>query len=217
MRHSVSRPLCAVVALLFLLVPALSGCAGRATKADIAALQSAIDELRLQNYEMKQQLAALEAGTGGSVSPAPADTAPSSPALAEEAAATPAPQAAHALAADEICSALLKDGMPVRTFYRYTADSDPDGLLGKPNGYTSRADFEDSESGELRGIVEVFPDNASATLRLTSLATLDKSGDTASEQRYRYDNVLLRLPAAFSAEKCLAYEESLRRVLGLAG
>ncbi len=207
MRHSVSRPLCAVVALLFLLVPALSGCAGRATKADIAALQSAIDELRLQNYEMKQQLAALEAGTGGSVSPAPA----------EEAAATPAPQAAHALAADEICSALLKDGMPVRTFYRYTADSDPDGLLGKPNGYTSRADFEDSESGELRGIVEVFPDNASATLRLTSLATLEKSGDTASEQRYRYDNVLLRLPAAFSAEKCLAYEESLRRVLGLAG
>lgn len=193
MRHSVSRPLCAVVALLFLLVPALSGCAGRATKADIAALQSAIDELRLQNYEMKQQLAALEAG------------------------ATPAPQAAHALAADEICSALLKDGMPVRTFYRYTADSDPDGLLGKPNGYTSRADFEDSESGELRGIVEVFPDNASATLRLTSLATLEKSGDTASEQRYRYDNVLLRLPAAFSAEKCLAYEESLRRVLGLAG
>ena len=94
---------------------------------------------------------------------------------------------------------------------------DPDGLLGKPNGYTSRADFEDSESGELRGIVEVFPDNASATLRLTSLATLEKSGDTASEQRYRYDNVLLRLPAAFSAEKCLAYEESLRRVLGLAG
>ena len=65
--------------------------------------------------------------------------------------------------------------------------------------------------------MEVFPDNASATLRLTSLATLEKSGDTASEQRYRYDNVLLRLPAAFSAEKCLAYEESLRRVLGLAG
>ena len=102
MRHSVSRPLCAVVALLFLLVPALSGCAGRATKADIAALQSAIDELRLQNYEMKQQLAALEAGTGGSVSPAPADTAPSPPAPAEEAAATPAPQAAHALADDFI-------------------------------------------------------------------------------------------------------------------
>ena len=38
-----------------------------------------------------------------------------------------------------------------------------------------------------------------------------------TENIFRYENVLLRLPAAFSDEQALAYEESLRRVLGVAG
>lgn len=205
------RPAALLLALLLLLP--LSGCAGRVTQRDIQQLQTAVDELRLQNHELSLRLAALEQAAADSA--AAQEAAAQGMAPAPAATATPAPAGPYTLAADEICSLLLKNGMPVRTFYRYTESSDPDGLLGTQNGYTSRADFQDSEVEGVLGVVEVFTDTAMATLRSTTLQNAAKSGSIPAEAHRQFDNVLLRFPAAFSEEKLAAYEAAVQQVLGI--
>ena len=196
--------------LLVLLLPLFVGCARRADMDDIRTLQSEIDELRLQNYELEQRVAALEAGPveAPAATPEPSSSAPD---------ATPVPVQTYSMTADEICSQLLKDGMPVASFYRRTEKDDPDQLLGTKNGYTSRADFRDLGIPMDLGVIEVFGSETLAALRENVLSNEIKSGQRDKETLFRYDNVLLRLPAAFSSEQAMRYEEALRKVLGIVG
>lgn len=198
-----------LAALCLALLP-LFGCAKRVTRSDVDRLQAAVDELRLANYELSERLEALEqAAFAEAAAPAPAlpQATPGQPNDAT-------PAGPYAVTADELCSLLLKSGMPVRTFYRYTDASDPDGLLGTESGYTSRADFQDTEVSGALGAVEVFADAAKATLRSTARQNQIKSEKLPAERHYLFDNVLLRLPAdAFSEEKAAAYETAVQQVL----
>lgn len=197
--------------LLLLVLPLLlSGCARRADMDDIRALQASIDELRLENYELKQRVAALEAG------PAEAPAATPVP-LSTEPDATPVPVQTYSMTADEICSNMLKNGLPISSFYRRTEKDDPDKLLGTATGYTSRADFRDLGIPTELGTLEVFASETHAALRESIISNEIKSGQRVKEALYRYDNVLMRLPAAFTDEQTLRYEEGLRKVLGIGG
>lgn len=198
------------VPVLLALCLLFSGCARHADMDDIRTLQEQVDALLLQNHDLEQRVAALEAA-------APAQAPETTPVPAAEPDATPVPVQTYSMTADEICSQMLKDGLPVSSFYRRTEKDDPDKLLGTDTGYTSRADFRDLGIPNALGTVEVFESETYAALRENILSNEIKSGQREKETLFRYDNVLMRLPAAFSDEQALRYEEGLRKVLGIAG
>ena len=199
--------LCALLVLLLL----FCGCARRADMDDIRTLQAQVDSLLLKNHDLEQRVAALEAAqpmTEPAATPEPSAAEPD---------ATPVPVQSYSMTADEICSQMLKDGLPVASFYRRTQKDDPDKLIGTATGYTSRADFRDLGIPTNLGTVEVFESETYASLRENTLSNEIKSGQRDKEYLFRYDNVLMRLPTAFSDDQALRYEEGLRKVLGIAG
>ena len=206
---------CLLLLLAAVLFLSSLGCARRADMDDIRTLQSQVDSLLLKNHDLEQRVAALEAVLAeAEVQTEAAEPIP--PAEVPEAAAAPE-QATYAMTADEICSQMLKDGLPVASFYRRTEKDDPDKLLGTEMGYTSRVDFRDLGIPTDLGTIEVFSLAMHAGLRESVLKNEIKSNQRGQETIFRYDNVLLRLPAAFSEEQALRYEEGLRKVLGIGG
>lgn len=191
----------------------VSGCVKTATKDDIKALQASVDVLLLQNHSLEKRVSDLE----DRLNATPVPTATPDPYAQYTPAPTATPAPLYAMSADEICSDLLKAGLPISSFQRYTENNDPDQIMGTEKGYLSRVDFKDSEVTSARGILEVFPYGALASERVDELAELIRQNKLKSETVYRYDNVILRLPNAFDAAKCMAYEDALRKVLGLAG
>ena len=201
------------IILIILCIGLLSGCVKTASKDDLRALQASVDELLLANHNLEKRVSDLEDRMNAT--PVPTATPDPYAKYTPEPTNTPAP--VYQMTADEICSSLLKNGLPITSFVRYTEANDPDQRMGTAGGYSSRVDFKDQEVNAVKGIIEVFPYGALAADRVDELASLIKQNKMAIETIYRYDNVLLRLPAAFDSSKCLAYEESLRKTLGLAG
>ncbi|MGW0737173.1 hypothetical protein [Streptomyces sp. NPDC002851] len=133
----------------------------------------------------------------------------------ERAAASPAPAPVTSEAAG-IWRRLEQAGLPVENVTLHSRASDPDGLLGRPGGYRSKAAFEDRRidggavaaadtgSVHLGGVIEVFDDAESARLRAEQLqAAVDVPAP--AEHGYLCGPVLLRLPPYLSPEAADAY------------
>ena len=197
-----------IVALLVL----CTACSGAATKKDLSSLQSEVDRLTLSNYDLTQRVAALEAAVN-----IPAATASPIPTVDLDSitpvpSSTPGP-ATYGLSADEICSKMMKNGMPISGFIKYTMANDPERVMGTDNGYISRSDFQDKNVPSVRGAVEVFKSGNDAMARQTEVNARIEDGDRDPELIYRYDNVILRLPSPFTEDQGLQYEDALRKVL----
>jgi hypothetical protein len=99
----------------------------------------------------------------------------------------------------------------------FTAATDPNHLLGRPNGYLSKAAFSDTRaaSAAAEGSVEVFPDEAGATARQHYITSIAKSGVAfAAEYDYLRGPVLLRVPQALTPEQAAEYEQALGKAVG---
>lgn len=106
-----------------------------------------------------------------------AHPASQAPPAATHPAATPSASAnAASASAAVLASALKAAGLPVRHLIVYTAVTDPNHLLGRQGGYTSKVAWADpraasQDTGDTRGSIglgggiEVFPDAASARTR----------------------------------------------------
>ncbi len=198
----------------FLMLAVCSGCGSVATKNDLKSLQNEVNVLTLSNHDLEQRVRALEEmiGDGLPATPAPAEPEPAEPAPKEP---TPAPEIPSSmLTADDICSRMMKGGMPISSFVRYSASDDPDGLLGAPGGYVSRSDFFDSTMpAYVKGIVEVFSSENDALAYKTELKASIEGGEIPEEHIYQYQNVLLRLPQEFAREQTLQYDNALLKVV----
>ncbi|MDT7664569.1 MAG: hypothetical protein QOD04_4125 [Pseudonocardiales bacterium] len=102
----------------------------------------------------------------------------------------------------------------------YTADTDPNKLLGRPGGYVSKTAFADSrvESGVLGGApdamnrggsVEVFADEDAATTRRNYLQEIGKRAPIFSEYDYQSGPVLLRISHLLTPQQGAEYEAAL--------
>ena len=100
----------------------------------------------------------------------------------------------------------------------YTADTDPNNLLGRPGGYTSKADFTDDRAkpkldDEVQngGSVEVFEDSAAAEGRAKSIADILKAAKIfGTEYHYVSGGVLLRVSGALTPDQAAEYEAALK-------
>jgi hypothetical protein len=92
-----------------------------------------------------------------------------------------------------------------------TAESDPNDLLGRPNGYVSRATFtipgvegtsEDVEDCDRGGCIEQWPDADAAQDRADYIGQIGKKLPGAGEYSYvRDDGMLLRVSQAATPAK----------------
>jgi hypothetical protein len=110
-----------------------------------------------------------------------------------------------------------------RPGFVYTADTDPNHLLGRPNGYTSEATFSDSRispadtagvragSVQRGGSVEVFTDPSAATVRQQRLGQLERDAPLSSREYTFTDGpVLLRVSGRLSPAQAAEYAAALR-------
>lgn len=139
----------------------------------------------------------------------------------------PSPKATAAtLTATQIVNGLVNDHLPAHLSVSYTKSTDPNHLMGKAGGYTSKAAFvdtrassqnvEDNSMGsvDLGGSVEVFPTTGAAIARENYLKSVETSpllGEGEGDKVIR--GALLRLSSNLTASQRTAYENSFTRVM----
>jgi len=110
-----------------------------------------------------------------------------------------------------------------RPGFVYTAETDPNHLLGEPNGYTAEATFTDNRispadtagvrpaSIQKGGSVEVFADASSATIRQQGLGQLERNAPLpAGEYTFTNGPALLRVSGRLTPAQAAEYAAAFR-------
>jgi hypothetical protein len=131
--------------------------------------------------------------------------------------ATRAPSAARVFAA------FRSARLPVSRLIVYTAASDPNHLLGRPNGYVSKVAWVDrrvkhaatvgDSTGDLAlgGTVEVFATSSDAAARARYVQTIEKAAPIlGSEYDYVKGAVLARISGLLTPAQAASYGRVLR-------
>ncbi|TFE25722.1 hypothetical protein E0F15_19335 [Frankia sp. B2] len=153
---------------------------------------------------------------------------PSAPGATPSPTAVPTPSAVGGglagLTAEQVAIRLAGAGLPLHTTVVYSAATDPDRLLGRTNGYTSRIAFSDPRVGvnevsgspagaiERGGAIEVFADAASAQQRATKLLTVTADNPLVTEYVFVQRTVVLRVSLVLTADIAREYEAALLRL-----
>jgi hypothetical protein len=144
-------------------------------------------------------------------------SASSKPPASHGADQTSSTSSAPSLTAAEVVAELRAHGLPVKGIVVYNATTDPNHLLGRPSGYTSKAAWLDSRikpsqasdssagSVDLGGSVEVYPTPAGAEARGKYIATIAAHVGFASEYDYVHGGELLRLSTVLTPAQAQQY------------
>lgn len=125
--------------------------------------------------------------------------------------------ASEALDAESVVKSLAESIDDAQSATVYTAASDPNKLLGRPGGYTSKADWTDQrakpkldDAVQLGGSVEVYEDETAAEKRKKYIAAiLEGAPAFGAEYHYVKGGVLLRVSGALTPEQAAEYEKAL--------
>ena len=122
-----------------------------------------------------------------------------------------------------IVKAIAAKVAAARPGFVYTAETDPNHLLGKPDGYTSEATFTDNRispadtagtrpgSIQKGGSVEVFADASSATIRQQRLGQLERNAPLpAGEYTFTNGPALLRVSGRLTPAQAAEYAAAFR-------
>jgi hypothetical protein len=118
--------------------------------------------------------------------------------------------------AGQVVDALQKSGLPITNVTVYTAETDTNHLLGRPNQYTSKANWHDSRDSNASDTysVEGFTNADDADARKAYIQTVTKDVAFACE----YDDIegtyLLRISCELTPDQAAAYDTSLRTIVG---
>ncbi|MED7926138.1 hypothetical protein SMD20_17920 [Nonomuraea sp. LP-02] len=122
-----------------------------------------------------------------------------------------------------IVTALAEQGLPVKLSVAYDESTDPNHLLGRPNGYTSKAAFTDSridasqvagDKGDvgLGGGVEVFDDAGTAEKRAEYIKAV-ATAPMLAEYTYIAGNVVVRVSKHITPTDAKAFEDALAKIV----
>lgn len=125
-----------------------------------------------------------------------------------------ATEAILSLDAAATLSALQKTGLPIEDITPLTAETDDNKLLGRPNQYTSKADFIDSrypgeEGLEQVNTVEVFANEEDAAARQKYVEEVTKGVPFLTQYIFREGSTVLRLDKALSPDHAKEYQAAL--------
>lgn len=113
-------------------------------------------------------------------------------------------------------------GLPMYNIIVFTAETDPNELLGQPNAYTGKASWADYRMGQYAeddptgGTIEVFATEADALSRYNYISEVYESMPSLRAHMYLVENVLLRVETEnVSEEEFAEYVGCLNSVLGI--
>ena len=123
--------------------------------------------------------------------------------------------------AAEVVEELRDEGLPVSESETYTAENDPNELLGRPAQYVGKATFMDTRlpPDELvgegfdvanGGSVESFDNEDDAIARQEYLEIVTQGIPAFAEYTYREGTVVLRLSGGLTPDQAAEYEEALQ-------
>ncbi|MBE3205137.1 MULTISPECIES: hypothetical protein [Parafrankia] len=159
------------------------------------------------------------AATAGTPTASPADPSQTDPAAGSSGQAT-------GPTAEQVAIMLANSGLPLRTTVVYTAQNDPDALLGRPGGYISRIAFTDTrvsaseiagapaDAIERGGAIEVFHAPEVAQARGAALSAPSAGGDPAAEYTFVQGRIVLRLSLILTETMAAGYQAALGRIGG---
>lgn len=123
--------------------------------------------------------------------------------------------------AEQVVSQLAQRVTTSKPGVVFTAETDPNNLLGRPNGYTSKASFTDSRVNsedvidtregavDPGGSVEVFADEQAAQNRLKFIQAMTAGVPAFTEYGYVSGSVLVRVSKSLTPEQAAEYERAL--------
>lgn len=123
--------------------------------------------------------------------------------------------------AEQVVKALTGSVASAKPATVYTAESDPNKLLGRPGGYVSKADLTDDrakpkleeDAVQQGGSVEIFEDPSEAEDRAKYIAdTLKAAKIFGTEYHYVNGGILLRVSGALTPDQAAEYEAALKKL-----
>jgi hypothetical protein len=133
----------------------------------------------------------------------------------------PETPAVSVMTAEDVLNVLVDSGLPVGGNIIYTAETDPNNMLGRPGGYTSKVNFHDTrlsieyqdefDTGD-GGSIEVFPDVEAAMLRAEYLTAIGAAFPAFAEYHIQSGNILLRLSRRLTPDEITAYEVAMENL-----
>lgn len=127
--------------------------------------------------------------------------------------ATETPEVSE-ITAEQVLNALIDAGLPIGDSIVFTAETDPNELLGRPGQYTGMVNFRDTrlsteEGGEIDtqdgGSIEVFVDNTGAVNRSEYIQAIAEGLPALAEYNFVQEKVLLRLSKSLTPEQADEY------------
>ena len=123
--------------------------------------------------------------------------------------------------AEEVFTDLAESVKSAKLVKVYTEDDDPNRLLGRPTGYTSKIAFSDSriskkdieytdsDAIERGGSIEVYSDADGAKQRAEYIQAIGKSSGLANEYAYLKGSILVRVTGNLPPSKAKDYQAAL--------
>jgi len=162
-------------------------------------------------------------GCGGSTEEAAKQSDPQELAISPDP-ETPSPAPSAKLeTAEDYANALKDAGLPIGKIEVWTAETDPNAKLGRPNEYTSKIDFEDTtlEKSDTEyltgGTIEVFAtkDNCQSRYEYLEQFTDPSLGVIGLNQyMYKGDTVILRVSYDVVPDEAAKYETAFNALIG---
>lgn len=125
------------------------------------------------------------------------------------------------MSAEEIVNALKEKNENIGKIVVYTADTDTNKLLGRPNQYTSKVNFADNrisqefvdENDAKGGTIEVFANKKDMENRKEYIESISSSASMFVQYIYSKGNVLLRLEKDLTPEQAKEYEDAFNEIV----
>ena len=125
------------------------------------------------------------------------------------------------LTAEEIVNKLKEKNSNIGKIVVYTAETDLNELLGRPNQYTSKVQFADNrlsqefveENDAVGGTVEVFENEKDMNNRKEYIESISSQASIFAEYIYSAGNALLRLDNELTPEQAKEYEEAFYSIM----
>ncbi len=119
------------------------------------------------------------------------------------------------LNAEDVLNALKAAKLPIEKELVFTAENDPNKLLGRPNQYTGKASWNDKRVEPLTAddrsmTVEVFASGEDLENRRKYVEAIGKSMSPVAQYQYVHKNALLRLSHKLTPQQATDYEKVLK-------
>ncbi|WP_145964113.1 hypothetical protein [Chromobacterium phragmitis] len=118
---------------------------------------------------------------------------------------------------ETVLSALKKAGIPIAKEVVYTAETDSNKLLGRPNQYVAKANWADGRLSQPQedmagGTVEIFKSEDDLKARKEYVERIGKTMPMMAQYQYHNGLVLIRLDKALTPTQAAEYEKALHSI-----